>query len=167
LNSFWKGQVYAGSGATLTRQAMANYLAQITDNAGGEAPDCVIMSPSDYAALNATFIGTGTGPELFYVQPGKEYSMDTPIRSSFPNVSISGIPFFADHFCPKGTAFYVNSKYTSMYLSEDAPFAFSGFQNTIALMQVAQIGVALVGYQILTSKPLANAVATGITGGAW
>ena len=162
-NTFWQGQYYTGVGGVLTRQSMAQYLIQVTDVAGGEAPDFVVMSPSDYAALNSTMIGT----ENIYVPPGKAYDMDTPIRSSFPNIFISGVPFFMDHWCPKGTLFMVNSKYTSMFLSEDAPFAFSGFYSAIPLMQIAQLGVMIVGYQIITTKPLANAIITGITGGAF
>ena len=162
-NTFWQGQYYSGVGGVLTRQSMAQYLIQVTDMAGGEAPDFVVMSPSDYAALNSTMIGT----ENIYVPPGKAYDMDTPIRSSFPNIFISGVPFFMDHWCPKGTLFMVNSKYTSMFLSEDAPFAFSGFYSAIPLMQIAQLGVMIVGYQIITTKPLANAIITGITGGAF
>ena len=162
-NTFWQGQYYSGVGGVLTRQSMAQYLIQVTDVAGGEAPDFVVMSPSDYAALNSTMIGT----ENIYVPPGKAYDMDTPIRSSFPNIFISGVPFFMDHWCPKGTLFMVNSKYTSMFLSEDAPFAFSGFYSAIPLMQIAQLGVMIVGYQIITTKPLANAIITGITGGAF
>lgn len=162
-NGFWKGQLYPGVGAALTRQVMSQYLIQMTDVAGGEAPDFVVMSPSDYAALNSTFIGT----EQIRVSPGNEFSLDTPIRSSFPNININGIPFYMDHWCPKGTIYFVNSKYTAMYLSEDAPFAFSGFYSTIPLMQIAQIGVMIVGYNVITTKPLANASMTGVTGGAF
>lgn len=162
-NNFWQGQFFASTGGVLTRQAMAQLLIQITDNAGGESPDFVVMSPSDYAALNSTFIGV----EQYRIDPGKVFDMDTAVRSSFPNLDISGVPFFMDHWCPKGTCFFVNTKYTSMYLSEDAPFAFSGFYSTIPLMQIAQIGVMIVGYQIITTKPLANAIVTGITGGAF
>jgi len=82
-------------------------------------------------------------------------------------VFISGVPFYMDHWCPKGTCFFVNSRYTALYLSEDAPFAFSGFYSAIPLMQIAQVGVMIVGYQLVTSKPLANAIASGITGGAF
>ena len=162
-NTFWQGQYYSGVGGVLTRQSMAQYLIQVTDVAGGEAPDFVVMSPSDYAALNSTMIGT----ENIYVPPGRAYDMDTPIRSSFPNIFISGVPFFMDHWCPKGTLFMVNSKYTSMFLSEDAPFAFSGFYSAIPLMQIAQLGVMIVGYQVISTKPLANAIITGISGGAF
>ena len=163
-NGFWKGQLYNAAAANiLTTQAMANYLIQITDAAGGETPDFVVMSMSDYAGLSATI----TANENVYVTPGKAYDMDSPIRSSFPNIFIAGVPFFADHWVPKGTMYFVNSKYTAMYLSEDAPFAFSGFYSAIPLMQIAQIGVMICGYQIVTTKPVANAVVTNFTGGAF
>jgi hypothetical protein len=168
-NSFWQGQYYNFGGQNiLTRQTMAQLLIQITDNAGGETVDFVVMSPSDYAALNTTFIGT----ENVYVEPGRsdggsKYSLDTPIRSSFPNLNINGIPFYLDHWCPKGTMFFVNSKYTAMYLSEDAPFVFSGFYSTIPIMQVAQVGVMIVGYQIICAKPSSCAIVTNFTGGAF
>jgi len=162
-NSFWQGQYYPAAGAVLTRANMAQYLIQITDNAGGEAPDLVVMSPSDYATLNSTFIGV----EQYNMPPGNAYTMDSVVRSSFPNLVISGVPFYMDHWCPKGTMYFINSKYTAMYLSEDAPFAFSGFYSAIPLMQIAQIGVMIVGYNVICTKPGANAVVTGITGGAF
>ena len=168
-NQFWQGQIYTG-GAALVRSTLAQYLIQITDVAGGEAPDFVVMSPSDFATLNSNFIAINSGNtavENIFVDPGKSYSLDTPIRSSFPNLWISGVPFYCDHWCPKGSIFFVNSKYTAMYLSEDAPFAFSGFYSAIPLMQIAQIGVMIVGYQIITSKPVANAIVSGVTGGAF
>jgi len=170
-NQFWQGQYYnAGAANILNRQTMAQYLIQMTDVAGGESPDFVIMSPSDYAALNSTFIATNSGNtpvESIFVNPGDKYSMDTPIRSSFPNIWISGVPFYMDHWCPKGTMYFINSKYTAMYLSEDAPFVFSGFYSAIPLMQIAEVGLMIVGYQVITSKPVANAVITNFTGGAF
>ncbi len=170
-NSFWKGQVYAGQTTALaTRQSAAQFLIQITDVAGGEAPDYVVMSPSDFATLNSNFIATNSGNtpvETVFVDAGKEYTMDSPIRSAFPNIFIAGVPFFMDHWCPKGTAFFVNSKYTAYYLSEDAPFAFSGFYSAIPFFQIAQVGVMIVGLQLVTSKPVANAVVSGMTGGAF
>lgn len=167
-NNFWQGQLYNAGAVNLFtggagRANMAQYLIQITDLAGGEAPDFVVMSPSDYAALNANFIGT----ETQFIRPGAAYSMDTPTRTGFPNLNVNGVPFYMDHWCPKGTMFFVNSKYTAMYLSEDAPFAFSGFYSAIPLMQIAQIGVMIVGYQIITTKPVANAILTNFTGGAF
>jgi hypothetical protein len=168
-NSFWQGQLYTNTNP-LNRQTMAQYLIQITDVAGGEVPDFVVMSPSDFATLNSSFIATNSGNtpvESVWVEPAKSYSKDDPIRSSFPNIFISGVPFYCDHWCPKGTMYFVNSQYTAMYLSEDAPFAFSGFYSAIPLMQIAEVGVMIVGYQIVSSKPVANAILTGMTAGAF
>lgn len=163
-NGFWQGQYYdAGTANILSRATLAQYLIQITDNAGGETPDFVVMSPSDYATLNSAFIGI----EQINIAPGMKEGLDTAVRSSFPNVIISGVPFFMDHWCPKGTMYFVNSRYTSMYLSEDAPFSFSGFYSAIPQLQIAQIGVMIVGYNIITTKPVSGAVLTNFTGGAF
>jgi hypothetical protein len=74
------------------------------------------------------------------------------------------VPFFADHFCPKGNAFFVNVKYTSMYLSEDAAFDFSGFYSLVPLGQIGQQGVCVVGYDVITAKPVANAWGYNLNG---
>ena len=169
-NSFWKGQVInAGAAVVASRKSMAQYLIQITDNAGGETPDFAVMNPSDYAVLAGDFISSNTGgSETVFVRPGQAAGdMDVSIRSSFPNVFISGVPFFMDHWCPKGTMYFVNSKYSAMYLSEDAPFVFSGFYSAIPVMQLAQVGLMIVGYQVLTSKPLANAVINNMQNGGF
>lgn len=163
-NSFWKSQLFQSVGANYTtRKYLQQYLMQVTDVAGGESPDFVVMSPSDFATLNADFIGI----EQINPTPGNGYTMDTPIRSSFPNVVIGGVPVFCDHWCPKGTSYMINSKYFSMYASEDAWFSFSGFYSTIPMLQIGQVGVMLIGYNTVCSKPVSGATITGITGGAW
>lgn len=162
-NQFWQSQVYNAAGANiLNRAAIASYLIEIATYAGGEAVDFVVMSPSDFAGLNSAFIGT----ENTYLVP-KDYGMDAPVRSAFPNLNIAGIPIFMDYWCPKGTMYAVNSKYTAMYLSEDAQFAFSGFYSTIPLLQIGQIGVMIVGYNVVCTKPVSGATITNFTGGAW
>jgi hypothetical protein len=133
------------------------------DAAGGEAVTFVVMNPGDYATLNNTIISL----EQINPAPGSAYTMDTAVRSSFPNLVVSGIPIFADHFCPKGEIFGVNVKYTSMYMSEDAAFDFSGFYSLVPLGQIGQQGVCLLGYNIVTAKPSANAWITGIAGNAF
>jgi len=160
-NSAFKGQyINMGSGtwatvATIgfTRSYMATVLQYITNNAGGEAPTFVVMSPGDYATLNKDFIGN----ENQYVNPGATYSMNTAVRSSFPNLNVSGIPIFADSFCPSGSAFAVNVKYTSFYMSEDAAFDFSGFYSLVPLGQIGQQGVVVVGYDPICAKSVSGA----------
>lgn len=143
-----------------TRTTMATLLAQVTDRAGGEAPTFVVMAPGDYARLNEDFIGT----ETIFKDPGASYTMDTAVRTSFPNLNVSGVPIFADHFCPTGSVFGVNCKYTAMYLSEDAAFDFSGFYSLVPLGQMGQQGVVVVGYDLLTAKSKSGFWCYGVTG---
>jgi hypothetical protein len=137
----------------LTYTNMAVLLQYITDNAGGEAPTFVVMNPGDFATLNKSIQAT----ESQYVQPGGSYTMDTAVRSSFPNINVSGIPIFSDHFCTKGSAFAANVKYTSMYLSEDAAYDFSGFYSLVPLGQIGQQGVVVVGYDVISAKSVSGA----------
>ena len=154
-NSAFRGQyINLGAGTFnqstvgFTRASMAKLLAYVTDQAGGESPTFVVMNPGDYATLNADFIGN----EQQFVNVGGSYDMNTSVRSSFPNLNVSGVPIFADHFCPVGNVFGVNVKYTAMYLSEDAAFDFSGFYSLVPLGQIGQQGVVVVGYDLLTAK---------------
>jgi hypothetical protein len=155
-NSAFKGQYINLNSGTFslgtigfTRKSMATLLSYVTDQAGGEAPTFVVMNPGDYATLNLDFIGI----EQIHQIPPSQFTMDTSVRSSFPNLFVSGIPIFADHFCPQGNVFGVNVKYTSMYLSEDAAFDFSGFYSLVPLGQIGQQGVVVVGYDMITAKP--------------
>ena len=169
-NSAFQGQyINLGNGgsysltAGFTRSSMATFLAQITNTAGGEAPTFVVMYPGDYAVLNQNFIAT----ENTYLTPGNVGTMDTQARSSFPNLLVSGVPIFADYFCPKGSVFVVNCKYTAMYMSEDAAFDFSGFYSLVPLGQIGQQGVVVVGYDVITAKSSANAIGYGLAGAAF
>ena len=162
-NANFKGQYInmgTGSLATVstvgfTRSTMATLLQQITNTAGGEAPTFVVMAPGDFATLNLSF----TGIEQAFITPGAPYieSMDTQMRSSFPNLVVSGIPIFADSFLTDGTAFAVNVKYTSLYMSEDAAFDFSGFYSLVPLSQIGQQGVVVVGYDVISAKSVSGA----------
>lgn len=169
-NSFWQGQYYtAASGAGLpgtagyTRKTMSNQIIQITDKAGGESPRFAVMNPADFATLNMDFQGI----EQIFTRPGNQYQMTTPVRTSFPNLNVAGVPIFADHWCPVGTVFFVNNKYTQMYMSEDAAFDFSGFYSLVPLGQIGQQGVVVTGYNIVTAKPVANATVIGVASPAF
>jgi len=169
-NSAFKGQyINLNSGtfslgtAGFTRQSMATLLQYVTVQAGGEAPTFVVMNPGDYATLSNTFIAI----EQSNPTPGNTYTMDTAVRSSFPNLVISGIPIFSDTFCPVGNVFGVNVKYTGMYLSEDAAFDFSGFYSLVPLGQIGQQGVVVVGYDVVSAKSKSGFWGYGLLGAAF
>lgn len=160
-NGFWSSTVITSAGGVLSRSAMSTYHIQATKNAGGEAPDFAVMSPNDFAGLNQNFISI----ENAYIQPNRRYDgEDGDIRSAFPNLNINGIPFFLDNECPKGTVYLANSKYFAMFVSEDAQWDFSGFYSLIPLGMIAQVGVALTGYNVICTKPVSGMQVTGITG---
>lgn len=171
-NSAFKGQYinmasqftgYSVSTVGFTRKSMSAVLEYITDQAGGEAPTFVVMNPADHATLNADFIGTETN----FVNPGRNYTMDTSIRSSFPNLNVAGVPIFADHFCPKGFAYAINIKYSNLYLSEDAAFDFSGFYSLVPLGQIGQQGIMVVGYDFVSAKSVSGATIYNVGGSSW
>jgi hypothetical protein len=169
-NSAFKGQYINLNSGTFslgtlgfTRKSMSAVLQYVTMQAGGEAPTFVVMNPGDYQTLNADFIGI----EQIRMDPGERYSMDTAVRSSFPNLVVSGIPIFADFFCPKGNVFGVNVKYTSMYLSEDAAFDFSGFYSLVPLGQIGQQGVVVCGYDIVSAKSVSGFWGYNLLGSAF
>ena len=76
-------------------------------------------------------------------------------------------PIFADPFCPTGTSYIINSRYLALYMSEDAPFAFSGFYSAIPNLQIANIGVVIVAFDVVCTKPISGMHITGITGGSF
>jgi len=171
-NSAFQGQyINAGTGSTWnttystatlgwSRKSMSSLLFKITDTAGGEAPTFGVMNPADLSTLNSDFIGTETN----FVMPGRAYTADTPIRSSFPNVNVAGVPIFADHFVPVGNAFFCNCKYSAIYISEDAAMDFSGFYSLVPLGQIGQQGIVVLGYDFISAKSSSGAWVYGFGG---
>ena len=105
--------------------------------------------------------------EQFNTGPGSRYGRDDPINAGFRGLMLGDTPLFMDPFCPKGTAYVINSRYLALYMSEDAPFAFSGFYSAIPNLQIANIGVLIVAFNVVCSKPAAQMQLSGITGGAF
>ena len=159
----WSGAPFSVSTLGFTRQSMSALLTKITDAAGGEAPTFGVMNPADFATLNTSFIGT----EQAYTMPGRDYTANTPIRSSFPNLNVAGVPIFADHFCPVGNAFFPNVKYSNIYISEDAALDFSGFYSLVPLGQIGQQGIVVLGYDFVSAKSSSGAWVYGIGGNSY
>jgi hypothetical protein len=161
-NTFWNSTKIS-AGNVLTRSAFVKYIPQLTSLAGGESPDFIIMSLSDWTTLMQDFMTA----ESFRTMPGDRYGRDTPINAGFRCLMLGDTPIIADLYCPKGTAYLINTKYYNLYLSEDAPFAFSGFYSTIPNLQIANIGVLVTALQTICTKPVSGMQLTGITGGAF
>lgn len=159
----WKGNLKATAGAILTRTAFVKPLMQAMSLAGGEMPDIVIMSLGDWTTLMTDYMGA----EQFHTTPGTKYAADDLINAGFRGLKLADTHIFGDPFCPTGTAYMVNSRYLAMYLSEDAPFAFSGFYSMIPNLQMANVGVLITAMDVVCTKPVSGMRISGITGSSF
>lgn len=160
-NSYWDGQLVTNAGGIANRAGMASLLTRIQTRAGGEAPDYCIMNPADWANLMVDFMNY----EQYIVSPRSQFGKDDSISTGFSAIKVLNTSFFLDPYVPLGEAFFVNSRYLGMYVSEYAPFVFSGFESAIPLGQIASIGVLIVALNLVCAKPSSGAHVTGITGG--
>lgn len=163
-NPWINGQYYTNQGAApVTRAGMASLLTQIATGAGGESPDFMVMNPANWASLMTDFMGY----EQYTTRPRSIYGKDDVVNAGFRAIKVLDTPIFPDPFCPVGQAFAINSRYLSLYLSEYAPFAFSGFHSLIPLGQIADIGVLFSALDLVCAKPSSGAYITGISNAAW
>lgn len=161
-NTFWNATRYTSNLAP-SRQTMIQQIMATTQAAGGESPDMVIMSLADWTTLATDFLSL----ERFNTDPGMRYGNDDAVNAGFRAVMLGNTPILADPFCPTGTCYFINTKYLSLYLSEDANFAFSGFHSLIPNNQIASVGVLMAAMALICSKPVSGRVATSVTGAAF
>lgn len=156
-NTFWQGQDYS-AGITANRASIAKLLTQVTQGAGGEAPDFAVMSYPDWANLMSDFIGV----EMIQSTAKNKFGRDDVMNSGFRAIRVLDTPIFPDPFCPVGTMYAINSRYLALYLSQSAPMVFSGFESTIPMGQIASIGVLITALEMVCSKPSSGASITGL-----
>lgn len=172
----WRASYVASAGSQLTKDAMYQYLVQITTagvgnvtvanggpGGGGEAPDIIIMSPGDWVTLQATF----QNQETFFLTPGSQFGKDQFANSGFSAIRLGQTNVFYDQYCPKGTAYFINTKYLAMFLNELAAFAFTGWESTLPVNQLGWVGVIACLMTLACAMPRSGGQVTGITGGAF
>ena len=163
-SSFWDGQLIQNSGSqATTRVGMAQLLARVQSGAGGEAPDFAVMNPANWAQLMTDFMSL----EMFTTRPRSIYDKDDVVNAGFRAIRVLDTPIFPDPFCPLGSMFIVNSRYTGLYMSEYAPMTFSGFESQIPIGQISDIGVLISCADLVCAKPSSGAQLINITGAAW
>lgn len=163
-NVWWKSNLSTSVGSISTRVKFAPYIVKLSTNlAGGEAPDMVIMAPGDWAALLTDFMNS----ETFFTTPKSQYGTDSVINAGFRGLMLGQTPIFCDPWLTQGTAYLINSKYLSMFISEDAAFAFSGFYSQIPNLSINQTGLLMLASQIVCSKPSSGYQLQGLTGNSF
>ena len=163
-SNYWDGQLITSTGTTpTTRVGMAQLLSRVQAGAGGEAVDYGVMNPANWAELMSDFQTL----EMYQTTPRSLYGKDDVVNSGFRAIRVLDTPIFPDPFCPVGTAYLINSRYTGLYMSEYAPMTFSGFRSQIPIGQISDIGVLISASDLVCVKPSSGAQVTGITGAAW
>jgi hypothetical protein len=162
--NFFGGQLITGTGAQMTtRVGAAQLLTRVQTGAGGEAPDFGVMNPAQWAQLMTDFMSL----EMFTTRPRSIYDKDEVVNAGFRAIRVLDTPIFPDPFCPMGSCYIINSRYTGLYMSENAPMTFSGFESQIPIGQISDIGVLISASDLVCAKPSSGAQVTGITGAAW
>lgn len=156
---FWKSTKITTAIAP-SRTTMIAAINRVTKLAGGEKPDFVLMSIGDWTTLAQDFMDA----EQFQTNPRSRYGDDDAVNAGFSALMLANVPILADFFCPTGTFFVINSKYLSLYISEDANFAFSGFHSLIPNNQIANVGVVITMMALVCSKPVSGAQWNDVTG---
>ena len=163
-NQMWQGQLITSSGPPVTtRVGCSQILARVQNGAGGEAVDYGVMHPANWTSLMTDFMNL----EMFTSKPKSIYDKDDVVNAGFRAIRVLDTPIFPDPFCPLGTMFLINSRYTGLYMSEYAPMTFSGFESQIPIGQISSIGVLISASDLVCAKPSSGAQVTGITGSAW
>ena len=149
-NTFWKAKVYAAGSVNPTRQNVSQYINGAA-KACGEAPSYGLMGFGTWSLLQQDFIGQ----EQYNITPGSSFDgdMSNQPRSGFRALMVSGVPIFPDFYCPEGALYLPNSRYMNLYLHEQASFAFTGFESTMANGQLGYLGLLLTLGELVATKP--------------
>lgn len=148
----WRSTNYDALNAAATRQLMLQWIAGTVKN-GGAMPNFGICGMGTWTLLAQDFVGQ----ESYQIRPGDSFARtaDGP-ESAFQALMVAGVPVFCDPYCPEGTLYILNMDYLSLYIHEQASFAFTGFESTLPNWQVGYIGALLTVAELVCTKPIAN-----------
>src|SRR5260221_2849412 len=146
----WAATVYAGGSAALTRQLVLQYIAGTVKN-GGQMPNFGLCGMGTWTLLAQDFVGQ----EFYQLTPGDSFARteDGP-ESAFQALMVAGVPIYCDPYCPEGVLYLLNTDYMSLYIHEEASFAFTGFESTLPNWQVGYIGALLTVAELVLTKPV-------------
>ena len=155
---YWKSKVYASGSVNPTRQNVLQYIIGVVKNAA-EKPSFGLMGMGTWALLAQDFVGQ----ESYQVTPGSSFdsSDSSGPRSAFTALMVAGVPIYPDPYCPEGIMYLPNTNYMSLYLHEQASFAFTGFESTLSNWQLGYVGALLTIAELVCTKPKAMGRVSG------
>ena len=150
-STYWKSKVYSAGNVNPTRQNVLQYISGTVKN-GAEVPTFAVCGFGTWTLLAQDFVGQ----ESYMITPGKSFDDDANgPRSAFRALMVGGVPVFPDPYCPEGILYLINSNYASLYIHEQAGFAFTGFESTLSNFQLGYIGAVVTLAELVVTKPKA------------
>jgi hypothetical protein len=156
-NTWWKSKQYAAASVNPTRQNVLQYISGTVKN-GAEVPTFGVCGFGTWTLLAQDYVGQ----EQYMITPGSGFDGEANgPQAAFRALMVAGVPIYPDPYCPEGTLYLLNTNYLSMYIHEQASFAFTGFESTLPNFQIGYVGAVLMIAELVNTKPKAMTKVTG------
>ena len=148
--AWWKSKQYAAGSVNPTRQNVLQYISGTVKN-GAEVPTFGVCGFGTWTLLAQDYVGQ----EQYVITPGHGFDGDANgPQAAFRALMVAGVPIYPDPYCPEGTLYLLNTNYLSLYIHDQASFAFTGFESTLPNWQVGYIGAMLTVAELVLTKPV-------------
>jgi len=156
-DTWWKSKQYAAGSVNPTRQNVLQYISGTVKN-GAEVPTFGVCGFGTWTLLAQDYVGQ----ENYMITPGSGFDGDANgPQAAFRALMVAGVPIYPDPYCPEGTLYLLNTNYLSLYIHEQASFAFTGFESTLPNFQIGYVGAVLMIAELVNTKPKAMTKITG------
>ena len=155
--SWWSSKEYAAGSVNPTRQNVLQYISGTVKNCA-EVPTFGVCGFGTWTLLAQDYVGQ----EQYMITPGSGFDGDANgPQAAFRALMVAGVPIYPDPYCPEGTLYLLNTNYLSMYIHEQASFAFTGFESTLPNFQIGYVGAVLMIAEMVSTKPKSMTKVTG------
>ena len=155
--SWWASKEYAAGSVNPTRQNVLQYISGTVKNCA-EVPTFGVCGFGTWTLLAQDYVGQ----EQYMITPGSGFDGDANgPQAAFRALMVAGVPIYPDPYCPEGTLYLLNTNYLSMYIHEQASFAFTGFESTLPNFQIGYVGAVLMIAEMVSTKPKSMTKVTG------
>jgi hypothetical protein len=156
--SWWASKEYAAGSVNPTRQNILQYISGTVKN-GAEVPTFGVCGFGTWTLLAQDFVGQ----ETYMITPGSNFaSGEEGPTSGFRALMVAGVPIYPDPYCTEGELYLLNTNYLSMYIHDQAEFAFTGFESTLPNWQIGYVGAVLTIAEMVSTKPKSMTKVTGL-----
>jgi len=156
--TWWKSKEYSAGSVNPTRQNILQYISGTVKN-GAEVPTFGVCGFGTWTLLAQDFVGQ----ETYMITPGSNFaSGEEGPTSGFRALMVAGVPIYPDPYCTEGELYLLNTNYLSMYIHDQAEFAFTGFESTLPNWQIGYVGAVLTIAEMVSTKPKSMTKVTGL-----